>query len=775
MGLVCALVMAVSAGADAAPDNLTLWYGQPAAQWVEALPVGNGRLGAMVFGGAPEERIQFNEGTLWAGGPRDYTHEGASEYLPEIRRLLFEGKQKEAQDLAMAHFMSVPLRQLPYQAFGDVLIRFDHADGVKKYSRSLDLDTATAATEYTVKRVTYRREVFASYPARILALRVTADKPGAVSCTVRLASPHKQAVCEPAGTDTLALRGRPDDYRFEPGDPETIPSVLRFEARLQAVAEGGTVIVAGGELRVEKADAVVFYLAAATSYRDYGDVSGDPAAACAEMLGASARGWDALRAEHVADHQALFRRVSLDLGPAPKGVPTDERVRRYAAAPDPSLPALLCQYGRYLMIACSRPGGQPATLQGLWNDSLTPPWDSKYTVNINTEMNYWLAEPGNLSECHLPLFDALEEVAQSGARVAQAHYAAPGWVLHHNFDLWRGAAPINASDHGIWPTGGAWLCQHFWRHWQYNYGTAFLRDRAYPIMKGASEFFAQYLVEDPRDPAKPLISGPSNSPEQGGLVMGPAMDHQIIRGLFADTADAARALGVDAEFAARLDDVRARIAPNRIGRHGQLQEWLEDKDDPKNDHRHVSHLWAVFPGDEITPATPELFQAARQSLIYRGDGGTGWSMAWKVCLWARFLDGDHVCKILANMLQPADSTGKRYQRGGVYPNLFDAHPPFQIDGNFGVAAGIIEMLLQCHDGAVRLLPALPTAWRDGSAAGLRAPGGLTVDVQWRDGKAAQATLRAADCPVETRLVCNGAETPLKLAAGKTFAWTAEGR
>ena len=390
-------------------------------------------------------------------------------------------------------------------------------------------------------------------------------------------------------------------------------------------------------------------------------------------------------------------------------------------------------------------------------------------MNINTEMNYWLTEPGNLSECHLPLFDALEEVAQSGARVAQAHYAAPGWVLHHNFDLWRGAAPINASDHGIWPTGGAWLCQHFWRHWLYTGDAAFLRDRAYPIMRGAAEFFAQCLVEDPRDPAKPLISGPSNSPEQGGLVMGPSMDHQIIRGLFADTAAAARALGVDADFAARLDELRARIAPNRIGRHGQLQEWLEDKDDPKNDHRHVSHLWAVFPGEEITPAAPELFQAAKQSLLYRGDGGTGWSMAWKVCLWARFRDGDHACKILANMLQPADTVGKRNMRGGIYPNLFDAHPPFQIDGNFGVAAGIIEMLLQCHDGAVRLLPALPAAWRDGSAKGLRARGGLTVDLQWRGGKVARATLRA-DRPIATTLVCNGEKMPLALAAGETFTW-----
>lgn len=773
MHLLFALCCAAAAG-EVPADGMTLWYDRPAAQWVEALPVGNGRMGAMVFGGVPEERLQFNEGTLWAGQPHDYAHPGAAQYLPELRRLLFEGKQKEAQDLAMEHFMSEPLRQLPYQAFGDVLLDFGHKGKTKKYRRMLELDSATATTVYETGGVRNTREVFASHPARVIVMRLTASKPGKISFVARLTSPHTQTETLSVDGNTAALRGRVADYAFDPGGP-AVPGALRFEARLSAVAEGGTVASADGVLRVKNADSVTLYLAAATSYRDFGDVTGDPAALCAGILAAAlGRGHDALRAEHLADHRSLFRRVTLDLGAAPPDLPTDERVRQSSKTPDPQLAALLFQYGRYLLIACSRPGGQPATLQGLWNDSLTPPWDSKYTVNINTEMNYWLAEPGNLSECHLPLFDALEEVALAGANVAREHYGLPGWVLHHNFDLWRGAAPINHSDHGLWPTGGAWLCQHLWWHWLHTGDRDFLRDRAYPLMRGAAEFFAGYLVEDPRSGQKWLISGPSNSPEQGGLVMGPAMDHQIIRGLFADTIAAAEELGVDADFREQLAALRARIAPNQIGQHGQLQEWLEDKDDPKNDHRHVSHLWALHPGEEITPATPELFSAARQSLLYRGDGGTGWSMAWKVNLWARLGDGDHALKMLGNMLELVESGAKNYRRGGVYPNLFDAHPPFQIDGNFGAAAGIIGMLLQDHEGVLRLLPALPSAWPDGKVTGLRARGGFEVDLEWRGGALKEARVTATRAG-ETVLAWGETRKPVALAAGETVAWQPEAR
>ncbi len=769
------LMLCSTLGADAVPNDtgLSLWYDKPAVQWFEALPVGNGRMGAMVFGGYPKERVQFNESTLWAGEPHDYANPGASKYLPEIRSLLFKGKQKKAQDLAMEHFMSVPLRQLPYQPFGDVLVDFEDGGEASNYRRSLDLDTALAGTTHTANGVTVRRELFASYPDRIVVMRITADQPGSLSFTVRFGSPHPLAEYAVLDANTLVLRGKQEDYAFEPGLEPKVPGALRYEARLKVLAGDGSVVPAENALRVEKASVVTLFLAAATSYRDFNDITGDPAALCAEQLAsAEAKGYEALKAGHIADHQALFRRVSLDLGAAPPDLPTDERVRRCKETPDPHLAALLFQYGRYLLIASSRPGGQPANLQGIWNESLTPPWDSKYTVNINTEMNYWPAEPANLAECHLPLFDALDEVAVAGARVARGHYNSDGWVLHHNFDLWRGAAPINHSDHGLWPTGGAWLCQHLWWHYEYSGDRDFLEKRAYPLMRGAALFFAENLVEDPRDPARGLITGPSNSPEQGGLVMGPAMDRQIVRSLFADTIKAAEILGVDAEFRERLAALRARIVPDKIGRHGQLQEWLEDKDNPKNDHRHVSHLWALHPGSEITPVTPDLFNAARQSLLYRGDGGTGWSMAWKVNLWARLGDGDHAHKMLGNMLNLVETGEKNMGHGGIYANLFDAHPPFQIDGNFGATAGIAEMLLQSHTGSLQLLPALPSVWPDGKITGLRARGGFDVDITWQKGAlvSVRITSRLGNpCILQWR----NQTKDLSLPAGGTGEWSPE--
>jgi alpha-L-fucosidase 2 len=721
----------------------------------------------MIFGGIANERIQFNEATLWSGGPHDYDHPGASAVLPRIRSLLFAGNQRAADSLASAAFMSVPLQQKAYQAFGDIHLRFIGLDtAVSDYGRELDLNRAVATTRFRVGGTTYTRQVFASNPAGAIIVQLSADRPGRLTVAISLTSAHVGAARHAVGKDELSVQG------------EVEGGAIRYEARLLMRAQGGQLSVADTVATVTGANGVTLILTGATNYVRYDDVSGDPVARNDRTLAAIRATPNArLLQDHVGDYRALFDRVSLDLGrsaPVVEALPTDQRVARFAAQADPELVTLLFQYGRYLLIASSRAGGQPANLQGIWNDSNTPPWGSKWTVNINTEMNYWPAEATGLPEVTAPLFAMLRDVSQTGARTAKVHYDLPGWVLHHNTDVWRGTAPIDGPQWGLWPMGGAWLSQHLWWHWQYEGNRTFLRDTAYPLMRGASQFFVHYLVPDSRHPGW-LITGPSVSPENRGIVMGPTMDNQLLRDLFGHTIAASELLHVDSAFADTLRTLRAKLPPDQIGRLGQLQEWLEDRDDPNDHHRHVSHLWGVFPGSEITKdGTPALFAAARRSLELRGDEGTGWSKAWKINFWARLKDGDHAYRLIESLVHPTRER-RVSEGGGLYPNLFDAHPPFQIDGNFGMTSGIVQMLLQDEDGAtgdIHLLPALPSVWAAGHVTGLCARGGFVVDLSWNGGALSQAVVHATR-PGVARVRYRGQVREYPMRAGQTVVFRPE--